>query len=76
MIIYIYIYCYKSIPAYGLRLWGLPSVMEKYGGCWLVQCGLVAQSSASKQSEGAIRALCETLRALGVTLELKIHFGA
>ena len=52
------------------------SVMEEYGGCWLVQRGLVAQSSASKRFEGVIRALRETLRALGVTLELKTQFGA
>ena len=38
------------------------------GVCWLVQRGLVASSSVSKQSEEAIRALRETLRALGVIL--------
>ena len=38
------------------------------GVCWLVQRGLVASLSVSKQSEEAIRVLCETLRALGVIL--------
>ena len=52
-------------------------VMEEYTGCGLVQHGLVVRSSASKQSEGAVRVLRETLRALGVTLvDLKKHLWA
>ena len=36
--------------------------------CWLVQRGLVASSSVSKQSEEAMRTLWKTLRALSVIL--------
>ena len=41
------------------------------GDCWLVRRGPVAPSPVSKQAEGAIGMLCETLRALGVTLEFE-----